>query len=328
MTTPATLALCIPAYGAERHLPRLLGSALAQRPQFDEIVVCVDASPDRTAEVAREWGVTVVENDRNMGCSRSKNRALQAATCGWVHFRDADDVLLPGFTEEAHRWIAAADCPDVVLMGFEYRDFETNELLATNVVDDCALSADPLAFAIAQKLPNSGIYRREALAAVEGFDCDPEVLFNEDVAFHIRLALAGFRFGASQRVTSINWRHPGSMSAANPVACLLAHRSVMRKVAGQADARYSEAIARRLWLVATELAMYREWDLVDETLAEARTTWRGVPSGHSRDFAFLCRVCGPRLAFRVRERVIRVFKPGMRRGLLHAAPPSVPGAQR
>jgi glycosyltransferase involved in cell wall biosynthesis len=98
-----TLALCVPAYCAEEHLPRLLATAREQVPPFDEIIVCVDASPDRTAEVAQQLGVKVLVNEQNLGCSMSKNRALTAATADWVHFHDADDVLLSGFTTEAHR---------------------------------------------------------------------------------------------------------------------------------------------------------------------------------------------------------------------------------
>ena len=312
-----TLALCIPAYHAEEYLPRLLATAHQQDPPFDEIIVCVDASPDRTAEIAKDWEAIVLVNEKNLGCSRSKNRALQASTADWVHFHDADDVLLSGFTAEAHRWMASKDPPDVVIMGFEYRDFATNELLATGLVDDAALAADPVGFTIRRKLPNFGIYRRDALAPTGGFDCDPSVLYNEDVAFHTKLALEGFRFRASSVVTSINWRHRDSMHGRNPVECLLAHHAVMMKVAQRAAPKYREAIAQNLWLAAQGLAMYGKWEKVDEVLADAERIFPGVPSEQSRDFALACHLFGPRFLFRLREKLIRLFKPHLRHRLNH-----------
>ena len=308
-----SLALCIPAYRAEHHLTHLLETAQQQNPLFDEIIVCVDASPDRTADIARGWGAQVLINDETVGCSASKNRALAAATADWIHFHDADDILLPNFTEEAHRWISSADAPDVVVMGFEYRDKATNKLLAIGLVDDSSLSSDPVAFTIRHKVPNFGLYRRDALVRLGGYDCDSEVLFNEDVAFHTKLALAGLRFRASSTVTSINWRHRDSMSGTNPVRCHLAHAAVMRKVAKRAKSDHAELIASNLWMAAQGLAMYGEWNNVDAVLDEASRIFPSVPSGQPRDFALLCRILPWPLAFRTREQLIRWLKPGLRR---------------
>ena len=298
-------------------MPRLLATAQQQDPPFDEIIVCVDSSPDRTAEIAKAWGVRVLVNKQNLGCSRSKNRTLEAASADWVHFHDADDVLLPTFTAEAHRWMAMKDAPDVVIMGFEYRDFVTLELLATGLVDDAALASDPIGFSISCKLPNFGIYRRDKLVRVNGFDCDASVLYNEDVAFHTKLALAGFRFRASALITSINWRHQESMSAENVVRCQMAHYAVMGKVAECAHSRYLEGISRNMWLAAQGLAMHDEWEKVDLVLAEAQRIFGRVPSAMSRDFTLICRVFGPHFAFRLREKYIRWFKPHLRRTKCH-----------
>jgi glycosyltransferase involved in cell wall biosynthesis len=311
MTRP-TIAVCIPAYNAAAFLPRLLPSAAAQTPPFDEVIVCDDASTDATAAIASAYGAKVLSNAVNLGCSHSKNRALEAATADWVHFHDADDELLPLFTAEAHGWMAGNDPPEVVVMGFEYRDFASNQLLGTVLVDDAALAADPVGFTIRRKLPNFGIYRRDALVSAGGFDCDPSVLYNEDVAFHTKLALEGFRFRASSVVTSINWRHGDSMHGRKPVACLLAHHAVMMKVAQRAAPKYREAIARNLWLAAQGLAMYGQWEEVDEVLADARQIFSGVPSQESQDFALACQLFGPRFAFHLRERLIRLFKPELR----------------
>ena len=307
-----TIALCIPAYKAEEHLPRLLESARQQNPPFDEIIVCVDASPDATADVARTFGVTVIVNETNLGCSASKNRALEAAISDWVHFHDADDILLPDFTREAHDWMGLDNPPDVVIMGFEYLDFLTREHLTTGLQSDEQLSSDPVGYAIRNKLPNFGIYQREKISALGGFDVDPATLYNEDVAFHLKLALAGCSFRASSKVTSLNYRHGNSMSSANATRCELAHSEVMRRAAEKTGERYTGDIAARLWGAATMLASHQTWSDVDRVLALAKQIYPGIPSGQSKSFYRLCAIIGAPAAFRLRERSIRLLKPQLR----------------
>lgn len=307
-----TLALCIPAFKAGPHLPRLMASARLQDPPFDEIIVCVDACPDDTADVARSFGVTVLVNDTNMGCSASKNRALAAATADWVHFHDADDELLPSFTKEAGRWMNMVDSPDVVIMGFEFRNYETKNLIGISLVDDRELSRDPVRFSIEHKLPNFGIYQRASLLSVGAFDCNPRVLYNEDVAFHTKLAMAGLVFRASTEVTSINWMHSNSMSQQNEIKCLLAHVQVMNNVACKVGDLYPKEIAARYWAAATILAAHKEWGAADSALIEAKRLSGSPPKQISRIFKVLCSVSGVHLAFRIREYAIRILKPGLR----------------
>lgn len=308
-----TITLCVPAYKAEEHLPRLLESARQQDPPFDEIIVCVDASPDATAEVAKAFGVRVIVNETNLGCSASKNRGLEVATSDWVHFHDADDILLPGFTREAHYWMSLEEPPDVVIMGYEYLDFLTRNHLATGLQNDGQLASDPVGYAIRNKLPNFGIYKRKVVAPLGGFDLDPATLYNEDVAFHLKLALAGLSFRASSQITSINYRHGNSMSSANAARCELAHCEVMRRIAGKTGGRYMEDVAARIWGAATSLASHQSWNDVDNVLVVAKQIYPGIPSGQSKSFARLCAVIGAPAAFRFRERMIRLLKPQLRK---------------
>jgi glycosyltransferase involved in cell wall biosynthesis len=307
------LALCVPAFNAARFLPRLLDSAAAQTIPFDEILVYDDCSTDDTAAVAVQCGARVIKGHRNVGCSAGKNALLRACSSDWIHFHDADDELLPNFTTAAAGWTALPNAPDVVLFNYEYRDNDTNELITRSTFDDAKLQSDPLRYAILTQInPFCGVYRREALEAVGGYDLDPEILFNEDVAFHCKLAAAGLTFRADEQICLINYRVNGSMSAANRVKCLRAHYHVMRKMAASVGARYGEDIASRLWVAATGLASVLEWDAADKALATAWQLFPRVPRGQGRRFSQLCRIVGPSVAFRIREHIIRFSKPHLR----------------
>ena len=94
------LAILIPAYNEEKHLAACLQSvkdalaACARQGLSAEVVVCDNASTDKTAEIARAGGAEVVfEPVRQIG--RSRNAAAAACDADWLLFIDADSQLEP-----------------------------------------------------------------------------------------------------------------------------------------------------------------------------------------------------------------------------------------
>jgi len=103
------ISVIIPAFNEER----LLGESLAQvklamaaftrRHWESELIVCDNNSTDRTAEVARAAGATVVFEPVNQ-IARARNTGAAAATGDWLIFVDADSQ--PGaelFTDVAEQ---------------------------------------------------------------------------------------------------------------------------------------------------------------------------------------------------------------------------------
>src|SRR5579863_1493510 len=312
MTQRPKLAMLIPAYNAAEYLPRLLDSAMRQTQPFDEIWVYDDCSTDNTAAVAERYGARVVRGDVNRGCSHGKNRLAAETTCDWIHFHDADDELMPNFVERAQVWISDGRF-DVVLFAYEERDHRTGKLMGYGRFDPEAVSADARAYAIRHQInPFCGLYRREAFLQAGGYENDPLVLYNEDVAFHIRLAFNGLSFAADETPTVINYRRDDSMSAANALKCLQAHYHVLRKTAAlQGSEQYAREIARKLWIAVGGLTAHLDWRTAEEA---ARLAVRlGGPSSvpTSRLFKALC-YASPPLAIRIREWLIRAFKPALR----------------
>ncbi|MEM9532108.1 MAG: glycosyltransferase family 2 protein [Pseudomonadota bacterium] len=297
-----SIALCIPAYNAESHLADLLGDALAQTEPFAEIWVHDDASQDRTAELAESRGARVMRSANNVGCSLGKDRLLRRIRSPYVHFHDADDRLSPGFVAHARRWIRGD--ADVVLFGFNYVDSETGALLATRTFDDDALTADPVGYCISERINAiCGLYATEAVLANGGYQMPPEQLFNEDQAFHCRLARAGLRFRADPTVLITNTRRAGSMSDTAARACIDAQYEVMAEAA-RLSPGYEDEVGQRLWRIAAVAASLNSWPTADKAAALAASiSRRGPGQGHGA-FRWLARHT-PRLAVRLRERAIR-----------------------
>jgi glycosyltransferase involved in cell wall biosynthesis len=311
--TTSSIALCIPAYNAGPYLGRLLESARHQDESFDEILVYDDCSTDDTTSVAVSYGATVVAGDVNRGCSFAKNRLAEVATTEWVHFHDADDELRPNFVSVAREYMESSQPPDVVLFAYEYRDDSTGELLGIRRFEDAELRRDAVGYSIREQInPFCGLYRRRLFLDVGGYDLDPEVLYNEDVAFHCKLARAGLRFAADDRVTVINYRRTTSMSQANRAACARAHLEVMRRAAEQSGARYHALVAEKLWVNAGIAAMSDDWSTAKQSVALAEELGTRAPRDGSSLFRMLARV-SPVGAVYAREWAIRALKPSLRR---------------
>lgn len=98
---PNTVSIIVPAYNAEKILPKCLDSILSQTYKDFEVILINDGSKDRTGEVADGY---VAKDDRikvihktNGGVSSARNEGLKIAAGEWVTFIDADDWVEPEF---------------------------------------------------------------------------------------------------------------------------------------------------------------------------------------------------------------------------------------
>ena len=86
-----TLSLCMIVRDEEEMLPRCLAAAA---PAVDEIIIVDTGSTDRTIEIARSFGATVIEREWTGSFSDARNVSFDAATCDWMMYLDADEVLV------------------------------------------------------------------------------------------------------------------------------------------------------------------------------------------------------------------------------------------
>lgn len=310
-----TIALCIPAYNASWCLPRLLDSAVNQEIPFDEILVYNDCSTDNTSEVARQYGAFVIEGDVNLGCSTGKNRLAEIAKSEWLHFHDADDELLPNFTKTAHDYLKNESPAGILLLNFEYVDFQTGENLGSLQYDRGLLLKDPIKFSIENKIVNFALINKNRFLKIGGFDLDPAVLYNEDRAFYTKAAINGLSFDYESTITCLNYRYSASMSSSNQIKCTQAAYHVFKKVANQVGNKYPLEIANQLWKNAGVAATYRDFSTADDFIKlSIFLTGNKKPIGQNTIFTILGSI-NPFFALRFREFMIRLFKPHLRKSL-------------
>lgn len=88
----------MPAYNAEKTIGAAVRSVLGQTFSDLELVVCNDASTDKTVEILASIDdprLKVVHNPKNMGEGATRDHAIRSAVAPWIAVIDADDVWAP-----------------------------------------------------------------------------------------------------------------------------------------------------------------------------------------------------------------------------------------
>jgi hypothetical protein len=87
-----TLSLVMIVKDEQEMLP---GCLEAVKGAVDEMIVVDTGSSDRTAEIARSFGATMIDFPWNGSFADARNISLDNATCDWVMYLDADEHLQP-----------------------------------------------------------------------------------------------------------------------------------------------------------------------------------------------------------------------------------------
>jgi glycosyltransferase involved in cell wall biosynthesis len=109
------ISIVIPAFNEERLIGQTLDAiksslgAFANRNWETELVVCDNNSKDRTAELARAAGATVIFEPINQ-IGRARNTGAAAAAGDWLVFVDADSQPSPQLFEQVARQIEGGRC--------------------------------------------------------------------------------------------------------------------------------------------------------------------------------------------------------------------------
>jgi glycosyltransferase involved in cell wall biosynthesis len=109
------ISVVIPAFNEEKLLPATLASVRAAAAAFEargwatETIVCDNNSTDRTAEIARADGATVVFEPVNQ-IARARNAGGARASGDWLVFVDADSQPSRALFEEVATTIADGGC--------------------------------------------------------------------------------------------------------------------------------------------------------------------------------------------------------------------------
>jgi glycosyltransferase involved in cell wall biosynthesis len=112
------LSIGIPVFNGEEFLPELLDSLLAQTFRDFEILICDNASSDRTAQICCEYErrdsrIRYTRNERNVGAIANFNRVFALSTAPLFKWAAHDDLYHEAYLDACVRLLD--ENPDTVL---------------------------------------------------------------------------------------------------------------------------------------------------------------------------------------------------------------------
>lgn len=112
------ISIVVPIYGTEEYLPQCLQSILEQDYEQIEVLCVDDCTPDRSAEVVREFAardtrVKLLQHEVNQGLGPARNTGISAASGDLIGFIDSDDWIEPQMFRVLHEVMQQTDA-DIV----------------------------------------------------------------------------------------------------------------------------------------------------------------------------------------------------------------------
>lgn len=116
--TAPMISVGVPVYNGEKYLPETLEALRQQDCESFEVIICDNASTDRTEEICREFcekddRFSYLRNDRNRGVPFNWNRALSLSRAPLFTWNSADDIATPSHLSTAVKTLG--DRPDAIL---------------------------------------------------------------------------------------------------------------------------------------------------------------------------------------------------------------------
>lgn len=104
------ISVIMPAYNAEKTVESAIDSVLKQTFADFELIVINDCSKDHTYEILQNLAekddrVAVLQNERNLGVSATRNCGISQAKGEWIAFLDSDDMWREDKLEKQLAWL-------------------------------------------------------------------------------------------------------------------------------------------------------------------------------------------------------------------------------
>jgi len=184
-----TVSIVIAAWNAEATILRAVRSVLDQEYPNRQVVVVDDGSTDRTAEVVAqlESPDVLLLRQENKGAATARNRGWRSSAGDYIHFLDADDVLLPGsIRHEVERALRSKTHPCYTYGGYTVMDENGRVFKHSDIPEAEGNLLDLFIRTESLFLPTICLLEREILDQTGGFD--EELRYHEDRVFFLKVA--------------------------------------------------------------------------------------------------------------------------------------------
>ena len=176
------------AYNLEKIVGTAINSVLEQKFKNFELILVNDGSADKTLEVLKKYEkkderVRVINNEKNIGLSSSRNKAIAQARGEYIVHLDGDDTLYNRSTLKNIDETLGKDGSDITYFGVQYVGGENKAYLpnARNSTKEARIVCD-MHFAVASKVWRREFLEENNMTFIEG-------MYYEDMVYSIKGAI-------------------------------------------------------------------------------------------------------------------------------------------
>ena len=178
------LSVIIPVYNVDSFIDECLKTIISELNTETEVLLLDDGSKDSSLEKCRRYesvNVRVFHHD-NHGVSYTRNRGISESTGEYIMFVDADDVLLPGWSEVV--FSAIEENLDIVYFSSKLDQSEKNKI---SIVEGI-FGIKKKSALVTMASPGSKIFKKKFLSDNE-ITFDRGLINGEDALFNLEAVI-------------------------------------------------------------------------------------------------------------------------------------------
>ena len=204
------------AYNIEKLIGTAIESVIKQKFQNYELIIVNDGSKDNTLEVLKKYEkkangkIRIIDNEKNIGLSASRNVAIAQAKGEYIVHLDGDDTLYDKTTLKKIDETIGKDNPDIVYFGVQYIGGSNKAYIpnAKNSTREARIVCD-MHFAVSSKVWRREFLEKNNMTFIEG-------MYYEDMVYSIRGAILAEKLSYGEFPIYIYYRNREGSIMATP----------------------------------------------------------------------------------------------------------------
>lgn len=191
------VSIIIPVFNSELYIEETLSSVEAQTYDNIEVLLIDNGSVDNSLQIIKDFSqksrfsVKILE-EKLKNASRARNKGFKNSIGRWVSFLDSDDLIEPQKIRNQVDFLKSNPQYDLVISDRIVFDSEMQNKLKSYTFENILLDSLNTVFNQVV-ITGNPLYKREVVDGVCGYDS--KLRMAQDWDFHLRIAMADYKFG-------------------------------------------------------------------------------------------------------------------------------------
>ena len=181
------ISIIVPIYNASSYITNFLDSLNKQPIDLFEVVFVDDVSQDDSYNVLDNWlsnnakfSYKLLKNNKNSGPGITRNNGINASSCDYIAFCDADDLLADNFVEKSVKLIKTKKA-DLIIYDYYITNNEKNYLKKSCLNNNYGFVDKNDVLALSSGMCWGKVYKKNIIKKYN--ICFPDMMRSEDLVF-------------------------------------------------------------------------------------------------------------------------------------------------